>query len=246
AAPGALVQINHPRSDPYFGYFTLIDFDPAIATGRLTELASDFDLVEVWNGHGLDNGDAEVPVDVVLEDWLALLRAGRGAVATGNSDTHRLSRTPVGYPRTCARIADDGPDARRADAFVDALRVGDAFVTSGPFLDVTVEGEGLGRTVRARDGRVEVTVHAQAASWVPLDEVAVWLDGEEIERTRVTELPWSGGFDVPVTRDAFVIVVARGDEPLGVPAGAPLSPMRSFAFTNPVFVDADGDGMWTR
>ncbi len=245
AAPGAILQINHPRSDPWFGYFSRIDFDPITGTGRAGMLASDFDALEVWNGHGLDLRDAEPPVELVLEDWYALLRAGRGVVATGSSDTHRLARTPVGSPRTCVRVADDRPSALDADAFIDSLRVGDAFVTSGPFLDLTVQGQGLGALVAPDDGEVEVAVHVQAADWVPVDRVHIVVDGEEVEVLPVELVPSTVTARVPIARDAFVLVIARGDAPLGDPAGNPAKPMRSMAFTNPVYVDADGDGAWT-
>lgn len=246
AVPGAILQINHPRSDPWFGYFSVIDFDPVTGTGRAGMLASDFDALEVWNGHGLDLGDREPPVDDVLEDWYALLRAGRGVVATGSSDTHRLARSPVGSPRTCVRVTDDRPSVLDAEGFVDGLRAGDAFVTSGPFLDLTVQGRGLGALVAPdADGTIEVAVHVQAPAWVPVDRVHVVVDGGDVEVLPVELLPETVVTRVRVERDAFVLVVARADAPLGDAAGNPRKPMPSMAFTNPVFVDADGDGVWS-
>lgn len=243
AAPGAILQINHPRSDPWFGYFSIIDFDPVTGTGRAGMLASDFDALEVWNGHGLDLGDREPPIDDILEDWYALLSAGRGVIATGSSDTHRLARSPVGFPRTCVRVADDA--ALDMEAFVDGLRIGDAFVTSGPFLDVTVQSQGLGAMVTPdADGTIEVAVHVQAPGWVPVDRVHVVLDGGDADVLELDELPASVVTRVPVSRDGFVVVIARADTPLGDAAGSPLEPMPSMAFSNPVFVDADGDGVW--
>ncbi|MCZ7677671.1 MAG: hypothetical protein M5U28_02395 [Sandaracinaceae bacterium] len=133
-----------------------------------------------------------------------------------------------------------------AEGFVDGLRAGDAFVTSGPFLDLTVQGRGLGALVAPdADGTIEVAVHVQAPAWVPVDRVHVVVDGGDVEVLPVELLPETVVTRVRVERDAFVLVVARADAPLGDAAGNPRKPMPSMAFTNPVFVDADGDGVWS-
>ncbi len=243
-APDALISINHPRSSPWVGYFTIIDFDPAAGTGRAGMLAADFDLFEVWNGHVLDNGADAVEVETLLDDWYALLRGGRHVVATGASDTHRLARTPVGSPRTCVRVAVDEPGRLTPEAYLEGLRAGDAFATSGPFVDLTVQGQGLGAVVTPdASGEVDVVAHVQAPAWVSVDRVTVVVNGDDERVLTVSELPGNAMTRLAIAEDAFVLVRVEGDTPLGVPAGAPLLPMRSLAFTNPVWVDADGDGL---
>jgi len=243
AAPGALAQINHPRWNGSIGYFASIGFDPATVLGRDGRMIAMFDAVEVWNGHEQDRVEGTT-LDQVLGDWFALLNAGQILVATGSSDTHRLARSPVGSPRTCVRVTDDRPGHLDAAAFVDALASGSAFVTSGPFLEIEIAGAGPGDLVRST-GEVEVRAHVQAADWVGAARFGLVVDGLMTAMVAVGPVPASPAITVPIDGDAWILGLVEDDAPLGVPAGNPTRPMRSLAFTNPVFVDADGDGLWT-
>lgn len=244
--PDAILQINHPRWDAAIGYFDVIDLDRLTGMGAMGETIADFDAIEVWNGHELDLAPGDVAVEEVLADWYALLNRGHLMVATGNSDTHRLSKTPVGYPRTCVRVTNDAPGSISDGDFVEGLRHGQAFVTSGIFVDLLVGGQSPGETIAPADGSVPIEMHLQAASWVPMTELDVIVDGEVVQTLAVpAERPASLTTSISVTHDAFVLVVVRGDGPLGPAAGAHAAATRSLAFTNPVFVDADRDGRWT-
>jgi len=240
-----LVQLNHPRFGQGLGYFDLIDFDPVTATGRAGVLAQGFDAIEVWNGHELDLAGGGVSLGRNLEDWFGLLRHGELIVATGNSDSHRLARTPVGYPRTCVRVPDDRGSAIDDPSFIDALRGGDVFVTSGIFLDVSAEGVRPGSSLRPSvSGVVPLHIAVQAADWVPVDRFRVYRDGDVVLE-RLVARGETADVSIDVTRDAFVVVLVSGDTPMPEAAGEPGWPTPSVAFTNPIFVDADGDGMWT-
>lgn len=245
-AEDPVVQVNHPRWDASIGYFDRIGFDPLTGLGTTMTLADGFDAVEVWNGHELDIEGGGVGLETNLADWFGLLRHGHVLVATGSSDTHRLAKTPVGYPRTCVRVPDDRPSAIEDGTFLDALRGGDVFVTSGVMLDVSVEGQPPGATVQpTMPGVVQVSVRVSAAPWISADRLTVLRDGEV-----VSEMPIRGDavpveLSVEVMADAFVVVLVEGDTPLPEAAGDHGSPLRSAAFTNPVFVDADGDGVWS-
>jgi hypothetical protein len=90
--PGALIQLDHPRS-PFNGTFALLGItaDDAAPPASLT---MDFDLLEVANGQGF----AETPAAVA--DWARLVRCGRRVTPTGGSDAHALATPPCGWPRT--------------------------------------------------------------------------------------------------------------------------------------------------
>ncbi len=229
-APGALLQLNHPRWNRWNGWFAHIDFEASAA--QLEELVQ-LDLLEVFNGHELDNGSRDGDVDAVLLDWYALLNTGRYIPATGNSDTHRLSRSPAGWPRTCTR-----------GRFVDAVFAGESFVTSGPSVSmrlVSADGERRpGGIAQGREHTLRVTV--DAAAFVPLESADVVINGELIDSFLVTR---GVEVEVPITveGDSWVVVVARGDAPLGPEAGGHARPMPSIAFTNPIRIDADMDGV---
>ena len=59
-------------------------------------------------------------------------------------------------------------------------------VTNGPFLDVTVNGQGLGRTVVAPDGSISVKIKVQAAPWVDVKRVVVRRGGRDQKLTPET------------------------------------------------------------
>jgi hypothetical protein len=206
----------------------------------------------VWNGYDLSRPTF---VERVFQEWLALLETGVRVVGTGNSDSHLVRYYWAGYPRTYV-YAPDG--ARDPATILTALRAGRVFVTSGPFLEVSIAGSLPGDRVVAQGGEVLVDVVVRAPAYIDVEELQVF-----VGRTLVTTLPirhaapvmqsgtvaageappivrYQGQLRVPVERDAPLVVRVRSDTPmddfLGRRAVIPM------AFTNPIFVDADGDG----
>ncbi|MFW6198142.1 MAG: CehA/McbA family metallohydrolase, partial [Myxococcota bacterium] len=151
----SLLQLNHPRFAPWNGLFTTLGLMPASLDPALVDQLP-FDAIEVYNGHELD-ANVQGDVSDIMQDWFALLNVGWPAVATGSSDTHRLSGSPVGLPRTCVASTAGDPES-----FVDTLRAGHAFVTNGPALDVTVDGVAPGGLVQPGEPNVQVDVQVDA------------------------------------------------------------------------------------
>jgi hypothetical protein len=251
-APSAVIQLNHPlwRTHP-IGYWSIAGFDPT--TGHAsTELYTQFDAVEVWNGHTLDEDDpAFVPVDGVIDAWMATLQLARGATATGNSDTHRLAHSPPGWPRTYLRVPDDDP-ARVTDAMItSAITAGDASLTSGPFLRATVHGLRPGQLVRNAGRQVTVHVDLQAPLWTPADRIEVIVNRKVVAARDVT-IPAEGtarqqawDISIELTRDAWVVVRTRAIETVPDMAGVHRRRLPSLAMVNPIYLDVDRDGTWS-
>jgi hypothetical protein len=231
-APGALVQVNHPNMGA-IGYFTRSG-DPAYSP--------DFDVLEVVNGFEL--GQADV-IDKNLADWFALLSAGKRYTAVGNSDSHRLGSEWVGYPRTFVHVEHDDPRSLTAEVVVQALRAGRAVVSSGPFIVAKVGGKEPGELATAQDGKVTLQVSVRAPAWIDVSLAEAWLDGKRVALQRANAEPGAAvrltwQTELAVERDGWLVVVARGERVLdrvlpGVGA-------RPFAFTNPIWIDADADG----
>ena len=81
----------------------------------------------------------------------------------------------------------------------------------------------------------------RAAPWVPVSTARVYVNGVRtaelaIERGRPQQVPLS------FAADAFVTVEVEGRPDATFAAVAPK--FVPFAFSNPIFVDADGDGAW--
>jgi hypothetical protein len=233
--PESLIQVNHPRWDATIGFLTANAFDPLDPTLGTRLGLSHLNAIEVWNTHELDSLGG-IGLEGVLQDYFKLIDLGFRLTATGNTDTHELSRQPLGYPRNCVRVADDSPGGLTPDAVVEGVRAGHVIVTSGPWLEVSLAGKGPGETV-VRPDAPELDIAVDGASWVPIDHVLVMVNGQTVDSLAVTEVP--ARFKVPLTLpegSSYVMVLVQGDEPLPVNAGAPNQPLRSTAFSNPIWV----------
>ena len=73
--------------------------------------------------------------------------------------------------------------------------------------------------------------------------------GKPIDVARVarSSLRFKGSVELRVDRDAYVVVVVRGDAPLGpvVPADEGQTAPVPLAIANPIYLDRDGDGRFT-
>ncbi|HZO15032.1 MAG TPA: CehA/McbA family metallohydrolase, partial [Polyangiaceae bacterium] len=237
-APGAIIQVNHARMGD-IGYFNRGRLDPR--TGESDPAFSfDFDTLEVFNGFDLNGVDR---VEEYVREWLTLMAFGRRYTAVGSSDSHKIAYQWAGYPRTYVRVPPDVARDQAMSAIIEGLRRGRAMVTNGPFLDVEAEDKGLGSIVKARDGRVRLRVEVLGPQWIEVDNLRyATLDGP----IRLAAEPGEGAVrlrfegEIEVRRDTFLVVAVRGSKRMEeVLAGASALP---FAFTNPIWIDADADG----
>ncbi len=264
-----VVQLNHPRADRpdkiYAGaFFThlgergepfrpelAIDAEPnrlllaTAADGRTRGI--DFDAMEVMNG------DTWVQYLLVRRDWYSLLRQGYRRTGTANSDSHGPDEL-AGYPRSYVRLAGAAWDAAAFDA---AIREGRLFGSNGPLIrSFSANGAGMGDLVGAEAGRLRVELAVEAAPWIPVDEVRLLVNGEPLRVWR--ELPTEGLVrlerreQLALAADAFLTLEAGAPldaEPVawaashpGVYADALAPGFVPQAFSNPIFVDVDGNG----
>ena len=233
------VQVNHPRLLRHIGYFELAhERDLNVAEA----MRLGFDGIEVWNGYDLHRPEQR---DRVIADWLSLVAAGRKLVATGGSDSHDLTHTIIGYPRTYVELP-RGDDL--AQPLAAALRAGRAFVSNGPVLELEVEGRVPGESLSvARNKRhVQVKVRVDGPAWMDLKSVELWLDGKRAARVPVAAWTSAGKrpeqsraqlrFDLPITagRAHSVLAMVRGERAMHELFGR--REVVPFAFTNPVWL----------
>lgn len=246
AQPRALLQVNHPWGDNATGYFTLFGYD--VRTGRADAPFFDarFDAIEVWNGMWL--GDSAI-MDASLDGFVAFLVRGQRVIGTGSSDSHHMVNQWAGYPRTYAYVDEDDPARLSADAVVEALRAGRAFVTTGPIVRLEVAGGIPGDAVAAEGATVEAVVRIAAAPWVQVRRLRLWQGAAPADPIDVP-LPPAGEpliFEhrstLAVAQDGFVLATVEGD--VAAREVLPQFGVGPRAFTNPVWVDGDGDGIVT-
>lgn len=255
--PGSLFQLNHPRASKgidrdlaFFDHLSIgreYDAELALDSDNNRSLLEvdpesgardiDFDMLEVLNGEDI----AVYPQQ--RKDWFSLLNQGARRTATGNSDSHGLGQV-VAAPRNYIYLPDSPSLPVSQRALVTALSEGRSFLTSGPLLQLTMKDRGrqragLGDTFRGRQGSLHVQI--DAAPWVPVSAMTVWLNGE-IYR----QLPVKRGdhltLEIVADRDAYLVVEVRGVASARYNALMPgLEPV---ALSNPIYIDADGNGKW--
>lgn len=246
-----ILQVNHPRLPKQIGYFETSGYR---AGGPIPKsMRTDFDALEVYNGYDLAFPSR---VDAVMSDWFSLLNAGRAIAATGSSDSHRIQYQWAGYPRTLARVGEDGDgEGEPIDTakVIAAIKSGRSIVTSGPLIDVelgdAMPGERAAATSSALTGHVTV----RAAPWVDVTSLDVVVGGKVVQTlpiaSRATVLgPEEGTLEqaaartvrlesalsVPVSPPTWVVLVARGSRPMD--DVLPFMPVPPLAFTNPIWV----------
>ncbi len=253
-----VIQVNHPRADAYKGYFAFVGRDPVSGESGL-EMATDFDAVEVngslgsweqFTAEGWAEWAAKPNSSVpVLADWFGMLNLGEPICAVGNSDTHEVG-DDAGYPRTYLRVLDSDPGVVSDDDVVAAIDRQHAIISRGYVLEVSVNGAfQMGHTqVIAEDGDVPTALHVtvKAPEWLqPTASVQLYRNGLHLE-TREAPSPQSGTlvfedtFSLTADKDSWFVVVVRGSG-----NGKPVFKGNPYAYSNPIYVDFDGDGTWT-
>ena len=136
-----------------------------------------------------------------IREWYRFLNLGYRLPILGGTDK-MSAEVPVGGIRTYARLDRDA--APTFDAWAAAVRAGRTFATSGPILELTVEGREPGDVIAlpAGGGTLPVTVRARAAQPV-ISAVEVVVNGRVVARGEASgdaaevqlsaDVPFDGG-----------------------------------------------------
>ncbi len=242
-SPGAVIQVNHPHMRG-IGYFNRGEIDRATGAAAGEGFSFDFDTLEVVNGFELAQQDV---IRDNIAAWFALLNAGRRITGVGNSDSHRLVQQWAGYPRTYVRVPDDDPGNADPVLIAEALRAGHATISAGLFVNARIDGSaGPGDLISAQGGEVSLETIVRAPAWIDARSVEVYVNGELAHRNARARAVLPGNrlewvTRLKIERDSWVVVVAKGEKSLEPVIPGKIIP---FGLTNPIYVDADGDGMF--
>ena len=221
------------------GYFNQIKMDALTGTFSRKGASLDFDLLEVINGFELADPEALLRN---AKSWFSLLQAGLPYVAVGNSDSHHLKKELVGYPRTYVKVPRQPADA---DTLLANLRAGRAFVTTGPIVEARLAGLGPGDRAILEDGHGLLEIAVRAPRWIDVTSAEIWINGKQRLNLNALKKPTSAlrlkhSEKLAFKEDSWLVVVVKGQRPLEPVLPGVNAP--SFAFTNPIWIDADGDG----
>ncbi|MGI9324204.1 MAG: CehA/McbA family metallohydrolase [Pseudomonadales bacterium] len=266
-APAVLAQLNHARAndqilqrltdDPteliddgaYFDHMgpaaypfnpnvplssgpnrTLIEPDPITGVRDI-----DFDALEILNG---SHDYSPTRRKTLLADWFALLLQGERLTGTANSDSHGKNQQ-VALPRNMVAMLDDSIAAFDEAEFIEAIRAGRSYGTTGPLLELNLSGTEMGRTYAGQ--KATLSARVRTAGWVPADELRVLVNGEVVHTAAVST---TGELVLPLEfqADSFVLVEVEGEPTEQYQIVYPGH--RPYAFSNPIYVDANSDGRW--
>ncbi len=167
---------------------------------------------------------------------------GLRVTATGGEDSiSDLQRSKlVGSIRTYVCTVDGG---LTAEGWYAGLRAGRAFVSNGPLVELSVNGEIPGGDIQLA-APAAVEVNASIQSIVPLQRLLLMVNGEVVD-----ELTPSGDrrqlvyrADVEVSRSAWLHLIVEGDPQERFPLDAGYAQ----AFTNPVWISVENQPVRNR
>lgn len=165
------------------------------------------------------------------DTWYRFLNLGFRIPATAGTD--KMQNTQVmGSVRTYVKI--DGPLSYAG--WIEGIRAGKTFTTTGPMLQFTADGAEVGGTIEAETGGT-VSVSVEVTSRIPMERIEI-IRGGEIVATM--ENP-SGArtltltADVPITGSTWI--AARTSSPVRLPFNQNIP---VFAHTSPIYVEVAG------
>ncbi len=171
------------------------------------------------------------------DEYLDSIRAGAtwAAVGEGDRSLDRYDTAAPGTPRTYAQVAGLMPDDPGfIAAWLDAVRQGRTFATTGPILhEFDVNGSTVGSTVNA-PGASSAQVHVRAQFEGALSSVALHgQDGVHLQ------LPWPAGqtdfeftTSIPLAHDDFVVVELNSNGQV-----LPFRQIAPRAVSSPIWID---------
>ncbi|WP_433442456.1 CehA/McbA family metallohydrolase [Nonomuraea sp. CA-141351] len=233
---GALVGYGHPFRTP------VCDGDPPMrpvwSDCAARELVADVALGLVDSLDVLTH--ASIPAAAAV--YRRLIGAGnRLAVTAGTDAMISFTRSgdqsnPPGWARVYAQIEGE----LSARSFAAAVRAGRTFATTGPWLELSVDGHGPGQVIQAHKGRrIRVTAGAigpEVAAVRIRTAEGVWAGAERLAAGsgRVSGEPLTVTADILVDAPTYVVAEVLCD-----PHPRTLT-TTGYALTSPVYVDVDG------
>jgi hypothetical protein len=263
ATPGVrVVVLNHPRNvHNQFQPFAGTNYNRVSGENkRGPEFC--FDALEVMNSSAQQSDYL-----LVYRDWFALLNHGYRITAVGSSDGHDVSRYIVGQGRTYIVCPDEDPGRIDVAAACSNLLAGRALVSMGLLTQMTVDDKfSVGDLATNLGPQIRVSIRVLGPSWVSATNAALYANGIKIRETGISEkagrratspsngekavISWS--IERPA-HDVHLVAIATGPAveapfwriPRPYQPASPHWEGRVIGSTNPIWLDADGDGQFT-
>jgi hypothetical protein len=169
--------------------------------------------------------------------WYAVLNNGLRVTAVGGEDSISSMHQSklVGSARTYVYTGDRGLDAH---AWFEGVRKGHAFVTTGPLVELTVDGKMPGEEVSVPASGGDVALNARVRSITPLERVTLIFNGEAVADVPLAADRKSARVarTMKVSRSGWYHLRAEGNPK----ERYPLDTTFAQGFTNPIWVTVGG------
>jgi hypothetical protein len=182
-------------------------------------------LVDIYKMHG-PRAYSTPPIDM----YYHYLNCGFRVAASSGSDKMALN-PPMGSARTYVKT--EGP--LNYDAWIDGIRKGRTFITTGPLLEFTVDGKEAGATLALKPGKAKLHVRASAMSIDPYDVLEIVVNGKVVASAKP-----GTAIDRAIEVDRGGWIAARAHGRTMLPYGATWWQMPVFAHTSPVYLEMAG------
>jgi len=234
-----ILHVCHPSAAAIGGYFSSVRYDAE--TGEAVDVdnwSTQFDSIEIING-----GDLTAAQESTMPAWYSFLNRGYRFAGTAGSDTHKLTNEVGGVRNWIASDTDD-PALLDPSQMAENVRAQKLIVSTGPFVNFSIGEAGLGEVTTDDDGTVTLNVRVQAPLFMEVKRMTVIGNGEIVSELDISAmadeenpvLRYDSSIDVTPAVDTWYIVIVEGDNGFN-----PVSGKRPFAFTNPIYVDVDGN-----
>ncbi len=253
ATPGVkVITLNHPR-DLHSGFIPLggMQFNPKTGRHRQAD-ALDIDAMEVITSAAMQSD-----IHLLYRDWFALLNRGQRIAAIASSDSHDVNRFILGQGRTYVAAKDADAANLDLDEVWRSYKEGRLLVSLGLLAQLKVNDKFMvGDLATGLKDSIKVEATIFGPAWTQADRIELFANGIRIREQRIEDNHRAGEkarivWQLPKpAHDVHLVVIATGPgvtEPFWEiprpyqPSSKTFVP-RVIGSTNPIWLDADGDG----
>jgi hypothetical protein len=236
----------HLPAEDFFSYHKV--FEASHSQGGVSGYAH---MGQIFNGRrGLA---LDVPFDLVdfievlqggrlgVDNWYPYLNLGFKVSPAAGSDYPYFGPSLPGVERYYVQL--DRPFD--PDAWYASFKAGHVYVTNGPIVDFTINGQGMGQEIRVTKGaRLQIAASARLNPDIDaLGRLDVIVQGDVVETGR------ANGSDrielhKELTADRSMWIAIRVSGAREIPAQGPVQALGAIAHTAPIYVVVDGEPFW--
>jgi hypothetical protein len=180
--------------------------------------------------------DSLWPLNDFAEDhWYSFLNSGCRVPLVGAS-AKTCNADLLGGWRTYTRLQPGEEFTYRN--WIEAARAGRLFITNGPILSFTVDGQDPGEVINLSSLDQPVHIVADVCSLVPIDTLELILNGEIYHQAQARGSPPAASFHLVTKVPTAGWLALRCSGPLAYPETS--SPIRFGAHTSPIYIQVEG------